>query len=279
MYFDAHTHVHFAAFKEDSKEVIRRALDAEVWLVTVGTQKDTSRKAVEVASEYDKGVYAAIGLHPVHTSKSFHDEEELGGGEAAKSFTSRGEVFDHGYYLNLAKNPKTVAIGECGLDYYRMEGDGKELKEKQKQAFELQIELAKEVKKPLMIHCRDAFSDVLDMLKALSAPPSVAHQMVRTVNEAKKLLDLGYYFTFSGNITFKPKPDKPAFDEVIKYIPLDRILTETDAPYLAPAPYRGKRNEPAYVIEVVKKLAELKNLSQEDMAAQIFANAKRIFKI
>ena len=122
--FDSHTHAHFAAFEKDSKEVIERALASGVWMVNIGTQKDTSRRAVEVAHEYKEGVYAAVGIHPLHTSRSHHDTDELGGGEAAKAFTGRGEEFNHDYYLELARDTKTVAIGECGLDYYHVPATG-----------------------------------------------------------------------------------------------------------------------------------------------------------
>lgn len=303
-FLDAHTHVQFAAYDADRDEVIRRTLGAGVRLVNVGTQRDTSRRAVEVAEAYKEGVYAAVGLHPIHTGKTFHDADELGGGSPAsaesfgeakaarppkfcfaklwrvKEFTSRGEVFDHDYYRALALHPKVVAIGECGLDYYKMEDDTRQAAvQKQKEAFYAQIELSKEIKKPLMIHSRDAFSDTLDILKTAGANPGVAHSFVRTVEEARVLLNLGFYFTFAGNITFKPRADKPSADEVIKFIPMDRLLSETDAPYLAPVPYRGQRNEPIYVIEVVKKLAALKNVSTEEMTDAIARNASRLFGI
>lgn len=276
-YFDAHTHVHFAAFKEDSDAVIRRALDASVGLITVGTQRDTSRLAVETANKYD-GVWAAIGLHPIHTDKSFHDAEELGAGEDAKGFTSRGEEFDYAYYLELGRDPKAVAVGECGLDYFHIEGDPAEKKERQKHAFELQIKLANELRKPLMVHCRDAFADLIAMLREnkdlLLENPGVIHFFTGTPENAKDILDLGFAFTFGGVVTFARN-----YDAAIGLIPADRIFSETDAPYVAPVPYRGKRNEPVYVIETVKKLAELKQLPLEEMREQILANARRIFHI
>jgi len=286
-YFDAHTHATFAAFDKDSKEVIARALAAGVWMVNVGTQKDTSKRAVEVAHTYKEGVYAAVGIHPVHTSKSFHDAQELGGGEAAKAFTSRGEEFDLGYYLELAHDPKVVAIGECGLDYYRSprtdadvtRTDAEEMKKNQEEVFIKHIELAHEVGKPLMIHCRSAFPGLIDILKAYrlklkADEPGIVHFFSGTLDDAKKLLDMGFVFTFGGVITFARD-----YDAVIKTLPMDRILSETDAPYVSPAPYRGKRNEPAYVVEVVKKLAELKGVSLEEMAKITFENACRIFSL
>ena len=280
-FLDAHTHVQFSAYDADRDEVINRALKSGVRLINVGTQRDTSRRAIEIAEEYRDGVYATVGLHPVHTGKTFHDVDELGGGAAAKAFTSREEVFDHGYYHALALHPKVVAIGECGLDYYEIESNTRQAgtKKKQKDALCAQVELSKEINKPLMIHSRDAFSDTLDILKMTGAKPGIAHSFIRTIPDARALLDLGFYFTFAGNITFKPRADKPSADDVIKFIPMDRILSETDAPYLAPASYRGRRNEPIYVIEVVKKLAELKNVSTEAMADAIAQNAKRIFGI
>jgi len=284
-FFDAHTHVQFAAYDADREAVILRARDAGVRFVNVGTQKDTSRRAVELAEQHE-GVYAAIGLHPVHTSRSFHDADELGGGDAAKSFTSRGEVFDTAYYRGLALRPLTVAIGECGLDYFHFhDGESRETQiQKQKDAFLAQIELAEEIKKPLMIHCREAFGDLIEMLIAHRqslAVPGIIHFFTGTVSEMEKLLDMGFSFTFGGAITFPPRKGEAEnqYHELIRKIPIDRILSETDAPYVAPAAYRGKRNEPAYVIETVKKLAELKKVSVDKMAAQIRENAKRVFGV
>lgn len=275
-YFDSHTHVQFAAFKNDCREVAERALAQGIGFINVGTQKDTSRRAIETAYEYN-GVYAAVGLHPIHTSASFHDAEELGDGEEAKSFTSRGEEFDYAYYKELALKPKVVAIGECGLDFFRV--DDKKIKEKQKDIFIQQIKLSGEIKKPLMIHCREAFPDLISTLTTNSQllnpnNPGIIHFFSGTKEEAKKLLDRGFYCTFGGVITFTH-----AYDEIIKFIPLDKILSETDAPYVAPVPYRGKRNEPLYVIEVVKKLAEIKNVSIEKMAEEILKNVKQIFSL
>lgn len=271
--FDVHTHVHFAAFEKDYQEVIDRALKKNIKIVNVGTQKDTSKRAVELAYEYPKDVYAVIGLHPIHTSKSFHDKSELGGD---KSFTSRGEEFDHDYYFNLAKDEKVVAIGECGLDYYHLEKE--EDKEKQKKAFISQIRLAQEVRKALMIHTRpkedeDAYLDVYNILKEEKpSVPIIIHFYVGSKEMAKKFLDLGCYFTFGGVITFAKE-----YEEVINLIPIERILTETDAPYVSPAPHRGKRNEPAYVIEVAKKLGEIKNLSLGEIEEITEKTANKVF--
>jgi TatD DNase family protein len=277
-FIDAHTHAHFAAFEKDWPEVIRRALDKGVWVVNVGTQLDTSRKAVEVADHFKEGVYAVIGLHPTHTGPSFHDAKELGEGVEAKRFTEAGETFDPEAYAPFAVHPRVVAIGECGLDYFRMEGDIEAAKRRQQEAFAAQVAFAGRFKKPLMIHCRSAFPDLIAMLRdrkaELSAQPGIIHFFTGTPEEAKALAELGFAFTFGGVTTFVRD-----YDATIRSLPLDRILSETDAPYVSPLPYRGKRNEPAYVIEVVKKLAELRGCGVEEMAEAIFANARRIFSI
>lgn len=271
-FFDSHTHTQFAAFAKDQNSVIERALKAGVWMVNIGTQKDTSAKAVKIAEKFPEGVYAAVGLHPIHTERSYHDAQELGG---EKEFISREEGLDYDFYKRLAKNPKVVAIGECGLDYYRL---GTDTKEKQTAVFLKQIELAYELKKPLMVHCRQAFADLIKILtsesKNLNSAPGIIHFFSGTIEDAKKLLVMGFSFTFGGVITFVRD-----YDEVIKYIPLDRIMLETDAPYVAPIPYRGKRNEPAYVEEVARKLVEIKNTNINTVATQTSQNAKDIFQI
>ena len=290
--FDAHTHVNFAAFQNDWETVIRRALEAGVWLVNVGTQKDTSARAVEMAQKYPEGVYATVGLHPIHTDKSFHDEQELGvsdtrprkasqrGSQATsnKGFMSRGEEFDYEYYKKLAQDPKVVAIGECGLDYYRLEqsANRKAQIEKQEGVFVRQIELAREIKKPLMIHCREAYDDLIKILQAPSSKlqvpcPGIVHFFSGTKEQAQKLLDMGFYFTFGGVITFARD-----YDEVIRCIPLDRILLETDAPYVAPTPHRGQRNEPLYVVEVAREIGEIKNEDLNGLLTITTENAKNL---
>ncbi len=273
--FDIHTHVQFAAFSEDADSVIRRALDAGIWLVNVGTQRDTSQKAVEIAECYQEGVYATIGLHPIHTEQSYHDEQELGitNKESGHGFLSRGEEFDYGYYKKLAGHPKVVGIGECGLDYYRLPGERKGKKEA---VFLEHIRFAQEVAKPLMIHCRKAFSDIIRILEHhksdLPEPRGIVHFFSGSVEDAKKLLDLGFSFSFGGVITFVRD-----YDDVLKFIPLERILLETDAPYVAPVPYRGKRNEPFYVDHIAKRIAELKGTPFEESAFQTTRNAFIVF--
>ncbi|MDP9249728.1 MAG: TatD family hydrolase [bacterium] len=281
-YIDIHSHVNFSAFDADREEVIKRALENDTFVINVGTQIDTSRKAVQMAQEYPEGVYAIIGLHPIHTGASHHDVKELG--EGGKEFTSRGEVFDKEAYRKLLADPKTLGIGECGLDYYRCDPESIS---KQKEAFIAQIELANEFKKPIMLHIRNnqkqelitgkegvpnAYFDALDILKAHSKVKGDVHFFAGNLAEAQAFLDFGFTLSFTGVITFTND-----YDEVIKNTPLDMLMTETDSPYVTPTPYRGKRNEPVYVREVVKKIALIKGLPEEEAARAIVANAKRVF--
>jgi TatD DNase family protein len=280
-YIDIHSHLNFAAYNEDRGEVIKRMLDAGVSTITVGTQFDTSKSAIELAQKHE-GIWATVGTHPIHTSASHHDVQELGGDPSAKSFTSRGEIPDMSAYKELAMHPKVVAIGEVGLDYYHHD---EKLHATQVNVFESMIDLANEVNKPLMLHIRNAtgktgsisrsaYLDAYEILKSRSKVPGNLHFFAGSIEEAKPFLDLGYTFSFTGVITFARN-----YDKVIKYIPIDRIMSETDAPYVTPAPFRGKRNEPAYVIEVVKKLAEIKGIPVETMRAQIAQNASNIFRL
>jgi len=261
-FFDIHSHPNFAVFAQDRDEVVKRALDNSVFMNVVGTQRDTSQAAVELAEKYSEGVYATIGLHPIHTSKSYHDEEELGKG--GKEFTSRGENFDYEFYKKLAASPRVVAIGECGLDYFR------DANKKQEEIFSKQIELANEVGKPLMLHVRNgknvsAYRLAAGILKEKAKVVFDFHFFAGNLEEARLLLDLGATFSFTGVITFTRD-----YDEIIKYLPLEKIMAETDCPFVAPVPHRGKRNEPVYVIEVVKKIAEIRGENLEKVKNNYF---------
>ena len=167
------------------------------------------------------------------------------------------------------QNPKVVGIGECGLDYYRLDSDSIE---KQKEAFIAQIELANEFNKPLMLHIRQAYQDALAILKEHTKVKGNIHFFAGSLEEAKAFIELGFTLSFTGVITFTHD-----YDEVIKNIPLEMIMSETDAPYVAPVPYRGKRNEPVYVSEVVKRIAEIKNLPESEVAEAIISNARRVY--
>lgn len=267
-YFDAHTHVNFVAYNDDREATILRAKDASVGMNVVGTQLDTSKTAVELAEKYDN-VFATIGLHPIHTSKSYHDIQELG--EGGKEFASRGEVFDRAAYEALGKNPRVIAIGECGLDYFRLEADTKDV---QKEAFMQHIELANSLQKPLMLHIRNAYEDSLEIIKAHAKVQGDVHFFAGDWNIAKQFIELGFTLSFTGVITFTHD-----YDEVIRNAPLDMLLSETDAPYVTPEPYRGKRNEPAYVEYVVRKIADIRGESPETVQEQLIANAQRVFGI
>ena len=287
-YFDAHCHTNFAAYNEDREEVILRAKDADVGMNVVGTQLDTSKSAVALAQMYDN-VYATIGLHPIHTSKSYHDVKELGpsfasakggyasGGKATEGkggeegFTSRGEVFDMPAYEALGKNPRVIAVGECGLDYYRSDESTKEI---QKNAFIQQIELANTLGKPLMLHIRNAYEDSLELIKAHAKVRGDVHFFAGDWNIAKQFLDIGFTLSFTGVLTFTHD-----YDEVVKNAPLDMILSETDAPYVSPVPHRGKRNEPLYVQEVVRAIARIRGEVLEKVAEQLLSNARRVFRL
>ena len=284
-YIDIHAHLNFEAFKDDREQTIRRALDSNTWLINVGTQHETSKAAVDIAECHDKGVYAIIGLHPVHTSKSYHDEKELG--EGGKEFTSRGEDFDFEYYKKLASHPKVVAIGEVGLDFYHLDDESVQ---KQKDAFIKSIELANEVGKPLMLHLRNgqtvdgvpgrsAYREAIEILKQYSKVKGNAHFFAGTSEEARLFFDMGYTISFTGAITYPPKAGMPDYAEVIKKAPLDMIMTETDCPYVAPVPHRGKRNEPLYVQEVVKKIAEIRGEDFIKVREALVKNAIKFFKI
>ena len=289
---DTHAHLNFHDFKNDSTEVIKRALDENIWMINVGAERKTSERAVKMAEEYKEGVYTAVGLHPSHLIEQDVEYEE--NGETVK-YKSKPEKFDYDFYLNLAKNKKVAAIGECGLDYYRsLQSEklnlpagkaglkSKIYKEKQKEVFIKHLKLAKEVNKPIIIHCRDAHNDLLEILRLeVQLPSGVMHFFTGALEQAKKYIDLGFYISFSGVITFPPRKGETAgaYDEIIKNIPLEKILVETDCPYAAPVPHRGKRNEPQYVKYVAQKIAELKGLSFDEVAAQTTQNAKNLFKI
>lgn len=273
---DVHTHVQFAAYENEIDDVIERALSDNIWLVNVGTQKNTSEAAIALAEKYKEGVYATVGLHPIHTAQSYHDEKELGGGDAAKAFSSRGEEFDPKMYKELAVHRRVVAIGETGLDYYRLDAA---TKDKQAEVFKGHIKLSEEIGKPLMIHCRDAFPDLIKILKdnALSLrpdAPGIIHFFTGSIADAQELLGLGFHFSFGGVVTFAKD-----YNEVIKLITLDKIVLETDAPYVAPIPFRGKTNEPAYVVHTANKIAEILGKEVGVVEEKTTANARKILGI
>ena len=282
-FLDAHAHIQFPIYDADRDNVILRAREADVAMINVGTQVSSSRAAIKLAEENQDDLWAAVGFHPAHCNDEWHHDTN-------EQSAAAPEIFDITIFEELARHPKVVAIGECGLDYFARDKEQEtsdKVKEKQKEIFLAQIEIAKKVEKPLMIHCRDAFPDLIEILTSslvanrFLPSPGIIHFFTGTPDDARALIDLGFSFTFGGAITFPPRKEKTIndYDEVIRLIPLDRILSETDAPYVSPAPYRGKRNEPAYVVETVKKLAEIKNVSAESAKDQIWKNAQKIFNI
>lgn len=255
MLFDTHTHLNDQAFAEDRQQVIARAQEEGVsLLVNVGFNRETIPTTLQLAETYDF-IYAAVGWHP-------HD---------AKDLTEQDLV----WIEDLAKtHPKVVAIGEMGLDYYWDNSP----RDVQKEVFRQQISLAKRVKKPIIIHDRDAHRDVVDILKAEGADEvgGIMHCFGGSVEIAQECLELGFYISFGGPLTFK-NAKKPK--EVAAQIPLDRLLIETDSPYLTPHPFRGKRNESSYVKHVAHSLAEIKNVSFEEICQITMENGKRVFQL
>ncbi|MBY0309784.1 TatD family hydrolase [Patescibacteria group bacterium] len=281
-YIDTHAHVNLSAFNGDREVVLARAYEAGVAHINIGTKRSTSARAVEIAEAHDDGsntIWAIVGLHPIQTTPGSHGEEEIG--EGGVPFVSRGEVFDVEYYRALARHKKVVGIGECGFDYYHCDASTYEAQE---DAFIAQIRLANELKLPLMIHTRDpkpgeptptgnsAYDDVLRLLREHAVVPGNVHFYAGSDEQAKQFFDIGFTISFTGVITFAR-----AYEELVKAVPLDRMHAETDCPYVAPVPYRGQRCEPAHVIEVVKKIADLKNLDIRVVSEQLAENARSLY--
>ncbi|WP_336990690.1 TatD family hydrolase [Bacillus infantis] len=254
MLFDTHVHLNAEQFEEDLEEVIGRAQAEGVsHMVVVGFDRPTITKAMELAEAYDF-IFACVGWHPVDAI-DMTDE-------------------DLAWIEELAAHPKVVAIGEMGLDYHW----DKSPKDVQKDVFRRQIRLAKKVKLPIVIHNRDATADVVEILREEGAGEvgGIMHCYSGSVEVAKECLEMNFYISLGGPVTFK-NAKKPK--EVAEAVPLEKLLIETDCPYLAPHPYRGKRNEPAYVKLVAEQIAELKGLAFKEVAEATTENAKRLFGI
>lgn len=254
-YFDSHCHLNDEILLPRIVDVINDAEVAGVLtMLVIGYDLPSSRKAVEIANRYPS-VYAAVGFQPQNLEEVSDDALE----EIKK----------------LAKDPMVVAIGEIGLDYHWYKD--KEDHEKQKVWFIKQIELANELGLPISIHARDAIQDTYDVLKAHPCQKKgVLHCYSGSVEMLREFAKLGYYFGFDGPITYKNAKEPK---ECVKECPLDRILCETDSPYLPPTPHRGETNEPKYIPLIVQAMAELKNLTQEEMAKILFENFKRLFPV
>jgi TatD DNase family protein len=254
MLFDTHAHINALQFEEDREEVIQRALAEGVEnIVVVGFDNETIDGAMELAEKYPF-IYAAVGWHPVDAI------------DMTEADLLRIE--------KLAAHPKVVAIGEMGLDYHW----DKSPKDVQKDVFRKQIQLAKKVNLPIIIHNRDATNDVVTILNEENAAEvgGIMHCYGGSLETAKQCIEMNFYISFGGPVTFK-NAKQPK--EVAREIPIDRLLIETDCPYLSPHPYRGKRNEPAYVKLIAEQIANLKEMPLEELAEHTTANAKRLFKL
>lgn len=256
--FDSHCHLQLSQFDEDRAEVFARMQESGVGAVVVGTDLATSRAAVELARQHSF-LWAAVGLHP-------NDPEEQ---QAAYGANTWVHAFE-----DLAKDPKVVAIGECGLDYYRA-GTTPDERAAQRTRFLNHIDIAHKVGKTLVIHCRDAHDDMVQILSDKKPTvPVVIHFFTGTGELADKYLALGCYLSFPGPITYTDM-----YDESIRVAPMERILIETDSPFAAPEPYRRKRNEPSYVECVAKKIATVKEVSVEEVARKTAENSQKAFGI
>ncbi|NMH67756.1 TatD family hydrolase [Bacillus sp. RO3] len=254
MLFDTHVHLNADQFEEDLDEVVSRAREAGVEnMVVVGFDRPTIMRAMELIEQYE-WLYASIGWHPVDAIDM--KEEDLA------------------WIEELSQHPKVVAIGEMGLDYHW----DKSPKDVQKEVFRQQIQLAKKVKLPIVIHNRDATQDIVDILREEGAEEvgGIMHCFSGSPEIAQECVDMNFYISLGGPVTFK-NAKKPK--EVAKAIPLEKLLIETDCPYLAPHPYRGKRNEPSYVKLVAEQIAELKGISLEEVEKITTENAKKLFNI
>lgn len=262
---DVHCHLNFHSFEKDYDAVIKSAFEAGVTkIINVGTQIDSSEKAVELAQKYPN-LYAIVGVHPHHADK------------LETNWIRQLEI--------LAKKPKVVAIGEIGMDYFSYKSNAIVDPELQKEVFIKQIELAHKLKLPLQIHNRQAGKDILDILtnhkSLLLNPPGMFHCFAGSIEILKSALQMGFYIGFDGNITYSglaPGEDTD-LKNLVKYTPIDRIVVETDSPFLTPIPKRGSRNKPEYVIITAKFIAKIKAISFEELEASSTANAIKLFNL
>ena len=262
-YIDIHSHLPFKEFDSDRESVLEEMKEKGIATIAIGTDYEESKKAIEIAEKH-ADIFASVGIHPAD---------------------NRAEKFEYEKFLKLAKHQKVVAIGECGIDYFYIdEKIKKEIKDSQQEMFREHVRLAVEVDKPLMLHIRpskgmDAYDGAIEILKKKKEKYGEKvrgnfHFFVGDVATAKKVLDIGFTVSFSGVITFAKE-----YEEVVRFVPLDKMHAETDSPYVAPAPERGKRNSPVYVTHIVEKIAEIKVLPVEEVREQLLKNAEKMFGI
>lgn len=260
MFIDTHAHLDFPEFKTEVSAVLGRAKEAGVGrVINPGIDIDTSKKAVDLARKYPE-IYAAVGFHP-------HCANDL-------------DIESKGKLISFTNHEKVVAIGEIGLDYYYLKRSSKyahyPTRDQQIFCFEQMLDLAMETGLPAVVHSREADADILAILKAYQSQiKAVIHCFSSDGDMAEKIIDMGFAVSFTGNITYK----NPDIIDAIKRIPLGSIMIETDSPYLAPEPYRGKRNEPAYVVEVARKIAEIKNLPLAQVEDETTKKAVKFYGI
>lgn len=278
MLFDTHAHVNFvSAYKDDAEEVIRRALRNDVGMILVATNHKTSKRALELANKYESGVYVAIGLHP----SNLEDHEEKNNN---KSEIIRAEEFNFDIYQQLAKFDKVVGVGEIGLDYFRtdLKKDVSANHKLQQVVFNQQLEFAAKMNFPVIIHCRQAHDDMIKILTdhrnkfkeqlPKDRPWGVMHCFSGDENLAWQYFNLGLMISFTGLITFSQQ-----WDDLIRKMPDDRIMVETDCPFMTPEPYRGRRNEPLLVKYVAARIADIKHLNPARVEEITTNNAKKLF--
>ena len=252
MFIDTHCHLDFEQFDNDREEVIQRAKELGIdYIINIGSSVVGSEKSIELTKKYNF-IFATVGIHP-HEADNFNQDvkEKL--------------------YI-LVKNPKVVAIGETGLDYFKSYSS----KESQERLFLCLIDLAKQLKLPLVIHCRDAQKDILKILKQEKINKAVVHCFSGDEDFLDSCLEEGFFISFTCNITYK---NAYHLRDLVKKTPLERIMLETDAPFLPPQEFRGKRNEPAYLKFLAKVIAELKGIEIEELGRITTENAKEFFNL
>ncbi len=264
-YFDIHSHLNLSPLYDKRTEIMARMRETGIGTITVGVDRETSKLAIEIAEESPDMCWATVGLHPTDNV---------------------AEDFDIRTYRELALSSKVVAIGETGLDYFRITNDELRIKSRQQEVFKKHIELAIEIGKPLMLHCRpskgtmDAYLDAIEILETYSSQVGSNslhgnfHFFVGDIPIAQKILDIGFTMSFDGPITFSRD-----YDALIKFLPIESIMGETDAPFAAPEPHRGQKCEPWMVEEVYKKIGEIKNIELSTVRDQFEKNIERVFGI
>ena len=275
-FIDTHCHIHFPAYDVDREAVLARLREAGGAAITIGTSLANSRAAIALAEQH-ADIWATVGLHPSHVTHPHHDENEGAVEEREVSFEALKAL--------ASSSSKVVAIGEAGLDLYRTEPDEREAAlEAQWRVFETHLEVAEALDLPVVVHCRDALKELALRLRARREAGHqdrcLLHSFTGTWAEAAPLLELGCYFALNGIVTFPPRKGVVEEDQLLRVaerIPLDRLVLETDAPYLAPVPHRGERNEPAWAAETGKFLTKVRAMEEEAFFAQMLENTKRFF--